>query len=81
MRGSPIGTLLIPHLVAGDLFQGTVFQDNNGNGSLDNSEPGMANASLFVDANNNSTETSSPNRFAILTGHRRLATAWPPRDR
>ncbi len=36
-------------------ISGTVYQDNNGNGVKDGSEPGLAGVTVFYDANNNGT--------------------------
>lgn len=52
---------------------GTVFQDNNGNGVLNNGEPGVAGVTVYYDANNNgvldsgdiSTTTNSQGMYVL----------------
>jgi subtilisin-like proprotein convertase family protein len=44
---------MIPDLLGPNAVSGTVFQDNNGNGSPDTTEPGLPGVTVFLDTNNN----------------------------
>ena len=52
-RGSPRTNLLLKDLAGGSNISGSLFQDNNGSGTLDGGETGISGASVFLDLNNN----------------------------
>ncbi len=51
--GSPIANLLVPSLVGTAQVSGTVFNDANGNGTLDGGENGLSGWTVYEDLNNN----------------------------
>lgn len=52
-RGTPRANLLVAHLAGGNSVFGTIFNDANGNGSRDGTEPVYAGWGCFLDLNNN----------------------------
>ena len=51
--GSPVANRLIYDLAGVGAISGTVFQDNNGNGTRDAGEPSLPGVTVYLDANDN----------------------------
>ena len=52
-RGSPKANLVVAGLIGPGAISGTVFNDANGNGTLDNGEAGLSGWTVYQDFNNN----------------------------
>jgi subtilase family serine protease len=62
--GTPIANLIVAGLV-GASISGTVFEDANGNGTLDSGEIGQAGVTVFDDTNNNGVLDSGGGQSTI----------------
>ncbi len=52
-RGSPIANKVVYGLIGSGTISGTVFQDNNSDGTGDGADAGLAGTTVFIDSNGN----------------------------
>jgi hypothetical protein len=72
-RGTPKANLLLPDLAGAATISGNIFNDENGNGTLDSGEPPLSGWTVFVDfsgtgtfaSNDISTTTDSNGNFTL----------------
>jgi hypothetical protein len=67
--GTPVANLLVPDLAGGATITGRVYYDNNGNGTFDGNDSGLANQEVYLDLNNSGVYTSGdPTAYTNQSG-------------